>query len=416
LTSARPAKPGWQGHFDRPSSAALIHVTTYFIWVVGVLLAIFWIVRLAQIALGMRKIPNLLAPEWEVPSAQGTWPRVSIIVPARNEEQGIEPAMRSLLALDYPSYEVIAIDDRSTDATGAILDRMAASAPERLRMLHVTSLPARWLGKANAMSAGFANATGDWVLFTDADVVFRPDTLRRAIAFTEASAADHLVLFPTMLMNTWDERMVGGFFQSLFVLSWGHSPWRVADPKARDYLGAGAFNLIRKNVLEAIGGLEPLRMEVVEDMKLGKLVKRGGFRQQIAFGRDLVALHWARGALGMVRNLTKNFFALMNYRLSLSLLAVVAVLVVNVVPFVGLIFAPGWARLGYLVAVACIAAMYVGMSWYFAISPGYLLLHPVSAGLIAYSILRSTVLTLWRNGVVWRGTKYPLEELRRGIV
>ena len=391
-------------------------MTTYFIWILGLVLGFFWIARLTQIALGMRKIPDLLAPEWDIPSAEKKWPQVSIVVPARNEEQGIEPAMRSLLALEYPNYQVIAVNDRSSDGTGRILDRIAATAGAGMRVIHVTTLPAGWLGKTHAMACGVAEAAGDWMLFTDADVVFRADTLRRALAFAEQGAADHLVLFPTMLMKSWSERMVGGFFQCLFVLSWGHTPWKVADPRSRDYLGAGAFNLVRRSALEDIGGLEPLRMEVVEDMKLGKLIKRGGFRQHIAFGRDLAALHWAPGAMGMVRNLTKNFFALMDYRWPLAFAAVLAVLLINVAPFAGALLAPGWARAGYLVSLACIAAMYVGMSWYSAISPVYVLLHPLSGCLIAYSILRSMVVTLWRDGVVWRETKYPLEELRKGLV
>jgi hypothetical protein len=157
-------------------------------------------------------------------------------------------------------------------------------------------------------------------------------------------------------------------------------------------------------------------MEVVEDLKLGKLVKQHGFQQRAAFGRDLVTLHWAHGALGMVRNLTKNFFALMNYRWPRALGAVLGLLLLNLPPFVGVILATGWARLGYGVALACIAAMYVGMSRYSPVPPYYFLLHPLGTCLIAYSVLRSTVLTLWRDGVVWRGTKYPLAALRRGIV
>src|SRR5262249_24110005 len=153
------------------------------IWIFGLLLGSGWIIRLTQIALGMRKIPDLLAREWETPSAQKNWPPVSIIVPARNEEQGIEAAMRSLLALDYPCFQVIAVNDRSSDRTGAILDSIAASAGAGLRVTHLTELPAGWLGKPHAMTAGLTHTAGDWILFTDADVVFRTDTLRRAITF-----------------------------------------------------------------------------------------------------------------------------------------------------------------------------------------------------------------------------------------
>ena len=382
----------------------------------GIVLGLGWVIRVLQAGLGLRRLPDLHDPQWNIERQASQWPRVSIIVPARNEEQGIEPALLSLAALDYPNFEVIAINDRSSDRTGEILERVRQKHPQQLRTVHIENLPPGWLGKTHALHTGVAQATGDWLLFTDADVIFQADTLRRAIAFSERSAADHFILFPTMLTKTWGERMVSALFGCMLVLAWGHSLWRVANPKARDYVGMGAFNLIRRTVLHPIGGLAPLRMEVIEDMKLGKLVKQHGFSQRVAFGRDLITLHWAPGAMGMVRNLTKNFFALVNYRWSLALAAVVGLVLVNIAPFVGLVIAPGWARFGYVAAAAAIASMYFDMRRYSHISPAYFFLHPLASILIAYSLARSAVLTLWRGGVVWRGTKYPLEELRKGIV
>lgn len=380
----------------------------------GIVLGLGWMIRVLQARLGMRRLPDLHDPQWD--TQLEARPRVSIIVPARNEEQGIEPALQSLIALDYPNFEIIAVNDRSSDRTSEILERVRQEHDERLRTIHVEKLPPGWLGKTHALHLGGSQATGDWLLFTDADVSFQPDTLHRAITFSERNAADHFILFPTMLTKTWGERMVSALFGCMLVLAWGHSLWRVADPKARDYVGMGAFNLIRRTALQSIGGLAVLRMEVIEDMKLGKLVKQHGFSQRVAFGRDLITLHWAPGAMGMVRNLTKNFFALMNYRWSLALGAVAGVLMVNLAPFVGLLIAPGWARVGYVLALAAIAAMYLDMPRYSHISPGYFFLHPLASVLMAYSVARSAVLTLWQGGVVWRGTKYPLEELRKGIV
>jgi glycosyltransferase involved in cell wall biosynthesis len=385
-----------------------------FLGIFGIFLVLGWMLRVLQAGLGLRRLPDLRHPQWNTESE--AWPRVSIIVPARNEEQGIEPALRSLVSLDYPGLEVIAINDRSTDRTGEILERVREQHSHHVRTIHVENLPPRWLGKTHALHTGVNEATGDWLLFTDADVIFQPDTLRRAIVCAEARAADHFILFPTMLTKTWGERMVSGLFGCMLVLAWGHSLWKVADPRARDYVGMGAFNLIRRTALQAIGGVAPLRMEIIEDMKLGKLVKQHGFSQQVAFGRDLITLHWAAGAMGMVRNLTKNFFAWVNYRWWLALTAVVGILLVNVTPFVGLVIAPGWARLGYAAAAVAIAAMYLDMKRYSHISPAYFFLHPLASFLMAYSLARSAVLTLWRGGVVWRGTKYPLAELRKGIV
>ena len=385
----------------------------WFWTILGAALAAVWLHRLLDAALGLPKLPDISQPRWELSAGQA-WPRVSIIVPARNEENHAEAAVSSLLALDYPDYEVFAVNDRSSDRTAEILDRLARENPERLCVLHVSELPPGWLGKPHAMGVAAQQAIGDWLLFTDADVTFRPHVLRRAVNYAEESRADHLVLFPTVHMRSVGERMMIGFFQILFLF--GHRPWRVSDPRARDYMGVGAFNLIRRSVYEATGARQALRMDVLDDMKLGKLVKEGGYAQRNVFGRDLITLRWARGTLDVVDNLTKNLFGLMLYRWPRALGATFLLLLLNLGPFLGLLLAPGWARMGYAAALAAMALVYLGMSWYSPIPPYYVLLHPVSTVLFAYTLLSSVFLTLGRGGVVWRGTKYPLEELRKNLV
>lgn len=386
------------------------------VWVGGALLALVWWSRVVDAALGMRHVPDLAQAAWDrPPGGPDRAPRVSIIVPARNEQESIERCLQCLLVLDYPDYEVIAVDDRSTDATGAIMDRVAAVAPaSRLKVVHVRELPPRWLGKTHAMWTAACQATGDWLLFTDADVFFHADALRRALAYLQESGFDHLVLFPTMTMDSPGESMMIGFFQVMF--TFGHRPWKVADPKTKDHMGVGAFNLVRRSVYEGIGTYERLRLAVVDDMKLGQTVKEHGYRQQNVFGRDLISLHWAPGALGVVDNLTKNAFAVMNFNLAKVLGATFLLLLLNLGPWLGLLLAPGWGRLGYGLAVAAVALLYLGMSWRSHISPVYFLSHSPAALLFAYIMLRSTLLTLVRGGVVWRGTFYPLEELRQGLV
>src|SRR5262249_54748574 len=157
----------------------------------------------------------------------------------------IELSLNHLLALEYENFEVIVINDRSTDRTGEIIDRVASrpGTSDRLKVIHVAELPPRWLGKPHAMSMAAEKASGEWLLFTDADVVFKPDSLRRSLAYALQQAADHLVLLPTMVMENLGERMMIAFFQTLFVF--GHRPWKVADPKTRDHMGVGAFNLVR---------------------------------------------------------------------------------------------------------------------------------------------------------------------------
>ncbi|MGH9678291.1 MAG: glycosyltransferase, partial [Candidatus Acidiferrum sp.] len=249
--------------------------------VVGALLALIWAQRLIEAAFGMRTLADITKPEWAAFPPQMRAPRLSIIVPALNEEQHIEEAITSLLNLDYPDYEVIAVNDRSTDRTGEIMERLAASAVGKLRVLHVRELPPGWLGKPHAMWLAAQQAGGQWFLFTDADVKFRPDALRRAVHYAESSVTDHLAVIPTMEMKTAGERMMIAYIQCMSLFATFRF-WKAPDPKSSEYVGVGAFNLIRRSVYEKLGSFAALRMEVVEDLKLGKLVKQHGFAQRVA--------------------------------------------------------------------------------------------------------------------------------------
>ena len=425
-----------------------------FHWIAGGILALAWLSRIVEAAFGMPHVADIARPEWDRrPSAPNgepvvSEPKVSIIVPARNEEESIRETLTQLLALDYSNYEIIAVNDRSTDRTGQIMDEVAASespcsadtpfdcaqgmlvrvaaasAPQtgtdrsvratRLKVIHISELPSGWLGKTHAMWMAGQQASGDWLLFTDADVLFRPDSLRRAVAYAEAERADHVVLFPRMIMHGLGERMMIGFFQVLFVF--GHRPWRVANPKARDHMGVGAFNMVRRPVYEAVGTYLALRMEVIDDMKLGKVVKNAGFAQRNVFGEDLISLHWAKGAFGIVNNLTKNFFAVLSFQWWRTVATIVGIGFLNLGPFLGIWLAHGWARIPYAIALGSLFAIYCGMSLRSAIPPYCFFLHPIGASLFMYILLRSMCHALWNDGIVWRGTKYPLEELRKGMV
>jgi glycosyltransferase involved in cell wall biosynthesis len=379
-------------------------------------LALAWISRVVDAAFGMAKVADISRPEWKPRVATTTQPRVSVIVPARNEEEHIEESLIRLLQIDYPKYEVIAINDRSTDRTGEFMDRVAARAEShgRLKVIRISELPAGWLGKVHAMWTGANHASGEWLPFTDADVLFRPDSLARAVNYAEKEPADHLVLFPRMVMHSPGERMMVAFFQTLFVF--GHRPWKVADPKAKDHIGVGAFNLVRRSIYDAIGTYEAMRFEVLDDMKLGKLVKNAGYAQRNVFGDDLISLRWAKGAMGMVNNLTKNSFAIMSYQWPRTLASAFMLAFLNLMPFLGIFLAHGWARLPYAVALVGMFGIYAGMASKSDVPAYYFFLHPISSAMFVYIMLRSMILTLVHGGVEWRGTFYALEELRRGMV
>ena len=381
-------------------------------WISGLLLAAIWLVPTLQLALHFSEIADLTRPEWD-PSKDAVLPSLTIVVPARNEEAEIEPALRSLVQLNYSQIQIIAVNDRSTDQTGAIMERLAAepTAQGRLRVLHVRKLPPGWLGKLHAMWLGAQQGKGEWFLFTDADCVFHPDSLRRAVAYAIKTGADHLVLFPTAHMNTLGERMMISFPQ--IMANFAMRPWKVRDPKARDHVGMGAFNMIRRSAYEQIGTYEKLRLEVVDDIKLGESIKRVGLRQDVVYGPGLVTLRWAVGAFGVVANLEKNMFAFLQFRVSLVLAVCAATFFLCVWPFAGLVLAAGWARVGFAAAVAMIAIAYAFTARVTGGSPLLFLTCPAGALLFEVAVLRSAYRTLRDGAVTWRGTKYPLSELRK---
>lgn len=359
---------------------------------------------------GVPLIADLGQPEYSV--AAGTkLPRVSIIVPARNEAAMIEVAVRSLLAINYPDYELIVVDDRSEDATGEILDRLQVEYGARLVVVHVLELPSGWLGKTHAMWRASRESTGEWILFSDADVIHAPEALRRAVHYAEREQAFHLVLLPTMLMQSPGERMMISFFQAMFIFA--YRPWKVRDPKARDSMGVGAFNMVRRSAYEKIGTYQSMRLSVVDDMRLGEKVKQAGLASRVAFGEGMVTLRWAVGARGVVANLTKNFYAQLRYNLGFAVAAAFGLLWLHLGPWVGSALAQGWARIGYAVSLVCLLAVYVAMGRRTKIGTGYVLLHPLASVLMVFTLMLSTVVTLWRGGVVWRGTFYSLGELKR---
>jgi len=381
-----------------------------FYWIAGLLLAGTWLWLVTNVTFGMPKVVDISLSAWDAASTE--LPRLSIIVPARNEAEQIRGCLISLLSLDYPDLEIVAVNDRSTDATGDIMNDVAASsfASGRLRIIHVTELPARWLGKTHAMWMAASHATGDWILFTDGDVHFRADTLRRVVSYAQKDRADHVVLYPTMVMETPGERMMISYF--LNNISFIHRPWKISDAKARDFVGAGAFNLIRHSTYKAIGTYESMRLAIVDDLALGKAVKGNGFAQRAVRGPGLASIRWAKGASGVVNNLTKNFFALMRYQWFLTVGAAVGSAFVGLGPLLGVIFAPGWTRSGFVIALLANALVYLRMERFTRVSPVYFFTHPVACILVIYTMLRSTLVTLWDGGVTWRGTKYSLDELR----
>ncbi len=373
-------------------------------------IAAIWVVQSIRAIRGMLTVPYLTRTP---PIADADAPSISLIFAARDEAEKLREALATMLAQDYPRYEVIAVNDRSRDATSEIMHEFAR-ANSRLKVIDIAELPAGWLGKPHALTQGAQQANGEWLVFTDADVHFAPDVLRRAARMAVEHKWDHLALFSGFdLAGFWEITTIT-FFCVGFIF--GNEPWNAANPRSGRYVGIGAFQMLRRPVYDAIGGYGALAMEVIEDMKVGKLVKRGGFRSGLGIATESVRLRWYSGAGNIVRGLTKNMFAAIGFSLPLAVGSIALTLMMSVAPFAGVIFANGWARVFACIAALTALAFHAGVAWRAKVSPWYALTHPLGASLFAYIIARSAAVTLARGGIVWRGTFYGIEELRRGSV
>ncbi len=374
-----------------------------------------WSWFVGQAVRGLRSLPDLNDDAWAAsPEIWNELPRLRVVVPARNEEASIEKCLRSLVRSLYPKLRVIAVDDRSVDSTGAIMDRLQAEFPHRLGVRHITELPEGWLGKTHAMWLG-ARVEGqvedELILFTDGDVLFAPKTLARAVQYLQCEEADHLVIFPTLILKSFGETMMVSLFQTLFVFK--HRAWKASDPKSNDHIGVGAFNMVRRAAYESIGTYEALRLAILDDMKLGERIKKSGFKQRAAYGRDLVRVRWAEGALGVIRGLTKNAFAIAEFSAPKLLFQMAGMVFVLLGPYAGALLAPGRAKIPFLLTIAVIWFQYFGMARESETPAWYMITHPVAAVLFLYAMLRSMIVTLAKGGVDWRGTRYSLREIRK---
>ena len=376
--------------------------------------AIAWVVAGAwgwKTADAIRHLPevtDLTDLDWDIAPQHS--PTLTVVVPARDEEADLAATLDTLMAQQYPYLQVVAVNDRSADGTGAIIDDFSARFPDKLHALHIEELPEGWLGKTFALALATEHTQSDFLLFTDADVLFSPSILRRTLAFAQTSAADHLVVFPTPLVKARGEGILLGFFQ-VFGL-WASRPWRVADPRSkRDVIGVGAFNLVRREALEEIGGLAPQRLAVLEDITLGRRMKAAGLRQRIAFAPGLVLVHWAAGARGLVRVMTKNLFSAFNFQPLLLLLACLWIVVFCLAPVAGLF----WYRtlIPSLLTLCAIGAAYRVIGEHSQIDARYAWLYPLGAAGFIWALLRSMGAVWIQGGVRWRGTHYALRDLRR---
>ncbi|WP_426451430.1 glycosyltransferase [Paenibacillus sp. S-38] len=346
-------------------------------------------------------------------------PLVSVIIAAKEEESSITETVRHLLSQNYPRLEIIAVNDRSRDATGRKLDELRRWSESKaditvpLRVIHITTLPQGWLGKNHALYQGYLQARGKLLLFTDADVRFHPDTVADAVRYLQEEQADHLTLAPDMMVKgIWLKGFVDYFF---FTLCLYLRPWRANDDfQFKTGMGIGAFNLMTRYGYEKIGTHRAIAMRPDDDLQLGRHVKQARLRQRLASGHRRIGVEWYKSLGGAVEGLEKNIFSGFGYRTGLAILAVLGQLGLFLYPVLGMLLLPGGTAWICALAVATMAAVYLLLIRSLTGKTGWtVLLLPVMTSLLCYVVVRSVWLTLKQGGIYWRGTFYSLKELRR---
>lgn len=373
--------------------------------VYNIIAGIGWIGVVVYVLIGFKKLSQL--PNQAAAQSQ---PAIAIIVAVRNEEEDVEKALQSICNINYSNYRIIVLNDRSTDNTGAILARMKVKYPA-INIITIDTLPAGWLGKNNAMYQGYLQSTEAWLLFTDADIIYHPDALSKAMGYVERNDPDHLTILPQSVSRSVILNSFLATFALMLMLY--IRPWDVRNPKSKAAMGVGAFNLIKRTAYEKAGTHVPIRLRPDDDLKLGLLVKQAGLRSDVLSGKEYLTLEWYKTVRQFRDGLMKNTFSISNYKLSGAILNTLATLICVALP-IPLMVLFGGGEIKLLAGVVILLQMiYMELTapnkWWYA------LMIPFAGFLMAYIIMRAAIITLKQGGIYWRDSFYSLDELRSGV-
>ena len=385
-----------------------VNILAYVLWFV----VFVWVVNLVITLYGLARQTRLSSTN-NLRLKANDAPLVSVLIPARNEaDRVLVESIASILAQDYGRFEVIAVNDRSTDATGAILMSLAA-ADTRLRVIEGAEPPRGWLGKPFAMQQALDHARGEWILATDADMIFDPTALRTALANALEREADAVTFVPHFEAGSFWERVMIPTWAWVFLMFTVF--YRINNPKSAGAAGIGGFFLMRRAILDRIGNYELLRDEVLEDVRLAEMIKRAGGKLLVAHAPKLVRTRMYRNFSEMWECCTKNWFAGMKFSLPLAMWAIFSMYLIAVVPaliaiasMIGIaagaadlwrLFIP--AALSWLLQVFVILMVSIRSQ----VSLAYALTAPLGIGVLYAMLFDSSLRISLGKGVRWKGRK-----------
>ncbi|MGB3210946.1 MAG: glycosyltransferase [Desulforhopalus sp.] len=363
------------------------------------------IVSSVTIGVGVKKMMRLDDTKIADPEES---PLVSVIIPACNEENHIEKSLMSLLSQVYKKLEIIVVNDRSRDNTGKILNEMKRRFPQ-LIIHEISCLPDGWMGKSYALSRGAQLAKGEYLVFTDADVILEKTTIARAVWYMTDNRLGHLTLAFKNITQGWLLNCL--IIDAALGLLAVFRPWMAKKDSSHCFIGIGAFNMVRRVVYQEIGGHEEIKMHPVDDMMLGKIIKEQGFSQDCLLAYNFVLIPWYDSVSAMISGLEKNMFALVHYRIVFVLLLLLGIVVASILPFWGAIFGDNYLQSICFIALCLRCVTFYqglrlqGLPWWFF--PGCIITPYISC----YIVLNSAIVTIRNGGIIWRGQRYPLDGL-----
>ena len=342
--------------------------------------------------------------ERETPASPKNWQKLSVVISACDEADTMEDAITTILKQNYPNLEVILVNDRSTDKTGQIIENFS-KIDKRVKTLHISYLPDKWLGKIHALHEATKIVTGEWILYSDADVHFKQGTLRKAVALSISNKIDHLTLFPKIHSNSFLQKIVSRAFGLLFLQT----------IRILKFAGIGAFNLVRKEALEKSKGLQWLRMEIADDLGLGLLIHQSGGKNSYAFAFQNLSLTWYPSLGNMIEGLEKNMFSAAQYSFCKLIFMTISLLLIASGPILLFLYSDNPYFLTFGIITYClmiISALTAKIKFLQTLLPSLF----IQFGLVVFSyiLLRSGVMCKLRGGIIWKGTKYKIEDLISG--
>ncbi|QEC63909.1 glycosyltransferase [Mucilaginibacter ginsenosidivorans] len=334
-------------------------------------------------------------------------PPAAIIIAVRNEEEDLAKALQSVCNINYSNSRIIVVNDRSTDRTADILRDFKVKYPQ-LTITTVTTLPEGWLGKNNALYQGYLSSNEEWMLFTDADVVFHPDALSKALSYAVVNKVDHLAILPKVVSRSAILNSVLATFTVMLLLHL--RPWDAKKARSKAYVGIGAFNLVRRDAYEKAGTHALIKLRPDDDLQLGFKIKSAGLRQHVLIGNEYVSLEWYKNLGQLANGLLKNSFSVANYNTVRSVANCALMLIFVALPM-PLMFVFGSATIRIMAGVVLLTHVV-----YMAVIPPnkwwYALVIPFAGFFMAYTTLRATYITLKQGGIYWRDSFYSLAMLK----